>query len=65
MSNELKVTQQLPVVETIADLVKRDPERVYHHRTRVEDLRRIPLHKPSRQWRVEGLERLLADVKGQ
>ena len=65
MAPDMKKTAALPVVESMADLVARDPAKVYHHRTRVEDLRRIPLHKPSRQWRVEGLERLLADVKGQ
>ena len=37
--------------------------RVYSHRTRIEDLRIIPLHKPAIQWRKESLERLLADVR--
>ena len=62
MSN-LKRTQPLPTVESMADLVARDPARYYGHRTRIEDLRVIPLHKPAREWRKESLEKLLADVR--
>ena len=60
---DLKQPAALPVVESMADLVAKDPARVYSHRTRIEDLRIIPLHKPAIQWRKESLERLLADVR--
>ena len=59
---QLSETQPLPAVETIADLVHRDPEHVYHQRTRID--RVIPMHQPARQWRKAGLERLLRDVRG-
>jgi hypothetical protein len=57
---QLAQTQPLPSVETMADLVATDPARYYSHRTRIE--RVIPLHKPARKWRLEGLERLLRDL---
>ena len=59
---QLSETQPLPAVETIADMVHRDPEHVYHQRTRIE--RVIPMHQPARKWRLAGLERLLQVVRG-
>ena len=58
---DLKQTAALPVVESMANLVARDPARIYHHKTRIERI--IPLHKPAREWRKESLERLLADLE--
>ena len=59
---QLSKTQPLPVVETISDLVQRDPERCYHYRTRIEHV--IPtVATPARKWRLASLERLLAAVR--
>ena len=60
----LTETQPLPAVESIADLVKRYPIGCYHHRTRVERIE-IPPTRPAREWRREGLERLLSDINNQ
>ena len=57
---DLTTTQRLPVYETMADLVASDPGRYYAHRVRIDHV--IDLHKPPREWRIEGLLRLLKAV---
>ena len=52
---DLTTTQRLPVYETMADLVASDPARYYAHRVRIDHV--IDLHKPPREWRIEGLLR--------
>ena len=58
---DLKRTAALPRIETMEELVTRDPGRYYSHRTRIE--RFIPLRKPASKWRLESLEKLLASLK--
>jgi hypothetical protein len=65
MSPTLKTTARLPAVETMADLVDRDPHGCYHD----EAPACLPdptvyLFKAARDWRPEALEKLLADIGG-
>ena len=59
----LRETQPLPAVETMADLVARDPARVYHHQRRVERIE-IPPTRPASQWSPVALARILRRVTG-
>ena len=56
-------TQTLPAVETMADLVARDPARIYHHRQRLERIE-IPPTRPASKWSRAALARLLRRVTG-
>jgi hypothetical protein len=49
-----------PAVETMADLVARDPGRYYAHRTRID---RVTI-RPAADWAPEALERLMNDLGG-
>ena len=57
----LTETQPLPAVETMAELVARDPARCYHHQRRVERIE-IPPTRPASQWSPAALARLLRRV---
>jgi hypothetical protein len=68
----LRDTQPLPVVETIEDLHREDPEGVFAHRRVDMDAvswtdhgqRYSVPYRPSTQWGQAALDRLIKDIKG-
>jgi hypothetical protein len=51
-----RTTQELPAVETLADIYATDPERIFTHRHE-------PVTRPARNWSAAGLDRLLSDLE--
>jgi hypothetical protein len=57
---DLPAPAALPAVESMADLVARDPGRYYAHRTRIE---RVTI-RPAADWAPEAMRRLMNDLGG-
>jgi hypothetical protein len=65
MTHDMRDTQKLPAIETIADLHARDPENVYSHRRANDSTVAYTDQLGIRheiKWTAAGLNALLADV---
>ena len=54
--SKLTQTQTLPAVESLADICRDDPERIFTHREPT------PKPRPAREWSPAALDRLLNDI---
>ena len=53
----LAQTAELPAVESLADICRDDPERIFTHREPT------PKPRPAREWSPDALDRLLNDTR--